>query len=450
MIISSLELQNFRRFASFSIEFDERLTLIAARNGHGKTTVLEGIVSALGPFVGSFDNSSSKHIAKSDARYYRVGSGFENEQAFPVTVSASSLNPNLIWSRSLNSSKSKTTVKEAKPLSEYGATLAKSLKDGAETTLPVICYYASSRLWSTHRKTVRRQELTRSRSSGYSDCLSKLSNFGQVEEWMKTATYASIQQSQQQGYGHAGTEASLKGISNAVEAVLEGEGWRNFHFSLTLNELVMFHEDHGILPASLFSDGVRATVMLVADLALRCAQLNRPLGAEAPRKTPGIVLIDEVDLHLHPAWQQRILGSLLDTFPEVQFIVTTHSPQVASTVKSDRIRVITSENGGILNGEIGHAEKPLQQTQGTASSEVLANVFSVDPVPEVEPAAMLSEYTALVQQGLWRDPAGKSLRRQLINHFGESHSSILEVDRLIRLEEIKDRISKKKASPTSE
>lgn len=443
MKIYNLKLENFRRFASLSIEFDERLTVIAARNGHGKTTILEGVASALGPFVGSFDNSSSKHIARSDARYYRVGTGFENDQAFPVTISASSLSPRLEWKRSLNSPKSKTTVKDAKSLSEYGAVLAKSLKDGAETTLPVICYYASSRLWNKHRKTVRRQELTRSRSSGYSDCLSSLSNFGQVEEWIKTATYASIQQSQQKGYGHAGTAESLRGISNAVETVLQSEGWRNFHYSLTLNELVMFHEDHGILPASLFSDGVRATVMLVADLALRCARLNSPLGAEAPQETPGIVMIDEVDLHLHPAWQQRILESLLETFPKIQFIVTTHSPQVVSTVQSDRIRVITSQHGGILDGEYGHAEKPALQTQGTASSEVLANVFAVDPVPEVEPANRLSEYTALVQQGLWKSDRSEALRRCLIDHFGESHPAILEVDRLIRLAEIKDRVSKK-------
>ena len=123
MQISRLELKNFRRFTSFSIDFDPHLTVIAARNGHGKTTVLEGVVSALGPFVGSFDSSSSKHIQKSDARYYRVGSGFQNEQAFPVAVSASSIEPQIAWSRSLNSKKSKTTTKEAKPLSEYGAAL---------------------------------------------------------------------------------------------------------------------------------------------------------------------------------------------------------------------------------------------------------------------------------------------------------------------------------------
>lgn len=450
MKISSLKLENFRRFTSFSIEFDKRLTVIAARNGHGKTTVLEGVVSALGPFVGSFDSSSSKHIQKSDARYYRVGSGFENEQAFPVTVSASSFTPQLDWSRSLNSIKSKTTIREAKPLSEYGATLSKCLKDRTETTLPVICYYASSRLWNTHRKTVRRQDLTRSRSSGYSDCLSNLSNFGQVEQWIKTATYASIQQSQQEGYGHAGTADALRGISTAVETVLEDEGWRNFHFSVTLDELAMFHDDHGILPASLFSDGVRATVMLVADLALRCAQLNSPFGAEAPTKTPGIVMIDEVDLHLHPAWQQRILNTLLGSFPEIQFIVTTHSPQVVSTIKNDQIRVITWQNDGILTGGHGKAEMPSLQTQGVASSEILANVFAVDPIPEVEPAEQLTEYTALVQQGLGKTPTGEELRRELINHFGEDHPVILEVDRLIRLREMKERLAMKKATRISE
>ena len=108
------------------------------------------------------------------------------------------------------------------------------------------------------------------------------------------------------------------------------------------------------------------------------------------------------------------------------------------------------QNDGILTGEHGKAEMPSLQTQGVASSEILANVFAVDPIPEVEPAEQLAEYNALVQQGLWKTTTGEELRRELIDHFGEDHPVILEVDRLIRLREMKERLAMKKATRISE
>ena len=229
-----------------------------------------------------------------------------------------------------------------------------------------------------------------------------------------------------------------------MDGVLQDEGWSNFHFSLALDEIAMFHEDHGILPASLLSDGVRATLILAADLALRCVQLNSPLGENAPKGTPGIVLIDEVDLHLHPAWQQRILNALVRAFPKIQFIVTTHSPQVISTIENDCIRIIEIHNRGLLEGEVGEAITPARQTQGIASSDVLTEIFSVDPVPEVEAASKLSEYTFLVQQGLEGSEQGQKIRKELIHHFGPDHPSINEVDRLIRLRRMKARLMENK------
>ncbi len=72
---------------------------------------------------------------------------------------------------------------------------------------------------------------------------------------------------------------------------------------------------------------------LVGDIAYRCYKLNAHLGEEAPQRTHGIVMIDEVDMHLHPSWQQTVLTDLCSAFPKLQFIVTTHSPQVLSTVR---------------------------------------------------------------------------------------------------------------------
>lgn len=94
--------------------------------------------------------------------------------------------------------------------------------------------------------------------------------------------------------------------------------------------LVWVDELKGPRPVGLLSDGYRSTVALFADLARRCAILNPHLLEKAAEKTPGIVLIDEVDLHLHPSWQRRLIADLRKAFPAIQFVLTTHSPQVIS------------------------------------------------------------------------------------------------------------------------
>jgi predicted ATP-binding protein involved in virulence len=114
------------------------------------------------------------------------------------------------------------------------------------------------------------------------------------------------------------------------------------------------------LRISQLSDGYRVVLGLAMDLARRMAQANSRMAQGGnpvmnPLDLPAIALIDEVDLHLHPVWQQRVLADLTRTFPGTQFIVTTHSPQVLSTVKRENIRVIGPDASGATI-----AEPPLQ------------------------------------------------------------------------------------------
>ena len=91
--------------------------------------------------------------------------------------------------------------------------------------------------------------------------------------------------------------------------------------------VVVEHSENGRLPLSQLSDGVRNMVSLIADLAYRSVRLNPHLGEEAARLTPGILLIDEIDMHLHPRWQQLVVDLLQKTFSAMQMILTTHSPK---------------------------------------------------------------------------------------------------------------------------
>ncbi len=249
---------------------------------------------------------------------------------------------------------------------------------------------------------------------------------------MRKATLAVIQQKQQAGYEHSNLEPRLQGIRNAVNEVMADEGWSDFHYSLTFEELSMSHPDHAALPLGLLSDGVRAMITLVADLALRCSRLNGHFKELASLQTTGVVLIDEVDLHLHPAWQQRVIGSLRKAFPKIQFIVSTHSPQVLSTVKRECIRMVFQDAN-----ENWQAAYPPQEVKGVESAVALNDIMGVNPIPPVDEACWVAEYMAKIESGTHEDRDGLALRKKLLDFYGAQHQVLLDADRLVRFQAFK-------------
>jgi predicted ATP-binding protein involved in virulence len=385
MLIETLHLRDFRCFAELEVDFHEHLTVLVAPNGQGKTAILEAISIVLGTFIGAFDLGKAKHIERTDARY-GSRTGLQVEQRYPVSIDANlQLSDGRLISirRELSGPKNKSTIREAAALTQYGKELQKQIREAASVTLPVVAYYSTGRLWKAHNLSTRKW-LTASRSLGYEDCLSSASNFAQVQAWIAKATLAQLQTPQDS------LDKALQSIQGAVNQALRSEGWQNFHYNLSYEDLVMQKGEQEILPVSLLSDGTRTTISLIADLAFRCVCLNGLSGLDSPLNSPGIVMIDEIDLHLHPRWQQRILHSLRQAFPQIQFIVTTHSPQVLSTVDRTAIRLLSEASDDDLLTM--HSETPSLQTQGVSSSDILAQVMGVDPVPDEEAAHWLSEY----------------------------------------------------------
>ena len=119
------------------------------------------------------------------------------------------------------------------------------------------------------------------------------------------------------------------------------------------------------------SDGYKNTLSMIGDIAYRMAVLNPTLGDQVLEKTPGVVLIDEIDLHLHPQWQQTILSDLNVIFPEVQFIVSSHAPAVINSVPREQIRILD-------HGEI---YMPAAQTYGRDANSILREVMKVSERP---------------------------------------------------------------------
>ena len=436
MILHQLHLRNFRRFPRLEIDFDPSLTVLVARNGQGKTTVLDAITVVLGTFVGAFDHGKAQHIEKSDARYAPAEGGADGVQQYPVRVEAWFHEPDLHVARELTGPKNKTTIKDAASITDWGAGLQQMVRSQAPLPLPVVSYYGAGRLWKAHKNMQRKQVLSDSRTLGYEDCLSPASNFVQVQQWMAKATMAQLQQQALPSGGAAVPMAErIAAIAGAVDHALQEEGWSNFRYDFAHEELAMTHADHGTLPVSLLSDGVRAMVSMVADLAFRCVRLNGFMGRDAPQQSQGIVLIDEVDIHLHPAWQQRVIASLQRAFPRLQFIVTTHSPQVLTTVPASGIRVLEEVPGqGVVVAR--HVER---QTLGVESASVLADVMDTDAAPDVAARRDLSRYLALIQQDVGQDEEASRLRLGLEQHFGSHHPVLIDADRLVRLQQLKRR-----------
>ena len=158
------------------------------------------------------------------------------------------------------------------------------------------------------------------------------------------------------------------------------------------------------------SGGYRIVLALAADLARRMAQGNPHLAD--PLESEAVVLIDEVDLHLHPEWQQRILVDLRCTFPNTQFIVSTHSPQVLTTVRPEHIVELRRDEGCIVAGR----PSALTFTFGAEAGDVLFTVMGVDERPAAEHnefVKKLNAYMRLVDDGHGQSEEAMALRNEL-------------------------------------
>ena len=174
------------------------------------------------------------------------------------------------------------------------------------------------------------------------------------------------------------------------------------------------------------SDGYRTTLAMVMDIAARMAEANPDM--PDPLQTEGVVMIDEVDLHLHPGWQQTILLDLMRTFPNIQFIVSTHSPQVVSSVRPDALRVIN------WKGDTPEVA-PVAFSEGAEAQQMLLDVLGVDSarVETLDIVKKLMQYQQLVAGDQWDSTEALKLRRDLDQWGGEFEPELVRLDMDIRM-----------------
>lgn len=411
--LDSLSLSNFRCFANFNIEFDEKLTVVVAPNGGGKTAVLDAVAVSLRLLVDTLQTKAgSLGFAPGDIRL-QLSSERTMEPMLPTRFDAAGHigGEKLEWSRKIESiqRRARTTTSEAKSLKNAAIQLRKLTQayvDAPQTAcpvLPLLAYYGTGRLFGVHRLTNKKRSKGKpqtSRFNGYEDCLSSSSRYKFFVDWFERFS-REAQQELSSGVASAHQPAQrLRAVKNAVNALLAPSHWGDLAWDFAEGTITATHPDHGTLPVDWLSDGIRNMIGLAADIAHRCVRLNPQFMDRAAFETHGIVLIDEVDMHLHPEWQQLVLPALCEAFPCMQFIVTTHSPQVLSTVRKENVRILEKDSEGGW-----FARKPEHSPLSQESGDVLAAVMRVNPIPTTskEQSSLLEtvhDYEQLICAGL--------------------------------------------------
>lgn len=433
MRIDTIHIKNFRCFADFEMSFDPGMTVLVGINGAGKSAVLDAVSIGLGAYISGIDGVGTNSIAREDVRHiaFESGSRFIPQPQFPVTVKCvgHADGQTLEWTRSLNSINGKTTTKGAHQISDYARGLLTRVRGGENTILPVLGYYGTGRLWAQKReKSSGRFDLTDSqfsRESGYIDCLDTWSNEKLMLKWFKLMTMQEIQE------GRALPE--LMAVKNAVLqcfSSVAGERDANLEYSLKNSALELSYTtadgERKAFPVKELSDGYKNTISMIADIAYRMAELNPHL-ENSPAQTPGVVLIDEIDLHLHPAWQRVILQDLRRIFPLVQFIVTTHAPAVISSCRDGEIVLLKD----------GRAETPSYKTYGRDINSIICEVMNVPARPDAVIAELNEFKKAMAHEDF--ETAGSKLAH-LKDELGAYDPDIAAADVSLALEKMRKRL----------
>ena len=375
MKLDQLHLHNFRCFGDLDVTFHDKLTVVVGANGAGKTAIIEAAAIAIGTFLYSLKGVSNYGIKKMDAhnKYFKMGSSIDVQPQYPVEISARGrvADTSIKWMRALHSETGKTTVIDAKAMTGISTEYQKKMMEGDKSlVLPMIAYYGTGRLWDYHREKKRDIFKKNNRANGYIDCLDGTSNIKLMLNWFKKMAWKDGQSS----YKSLEYIAVRKAMEQCF-SLMTGINRVKVQFNPETGEIDILYYDINQravrLSLNQLSDGYKGMLSLIADIAYRMAVLNPWLLDKVLTETDGIVFIDEVDLHLHPAWQQRVIHDLVTIFPRVQFIVTTHAPAVINSVKSDNLIIL--KNTKVF--------QPGSQVYGKDVKSVLSEIMEVTERP---------------------------------------------------------------------
>lgn len=461
--ISHLRMVNFRLFQEADLTLDSRLNVFLGDNGKGKSSVLNAIAAVLSrifPRCNYLPRLAPIPYRVENIRKWSVPSRSRRGHARQEYAEKSEVACTLGLERVLGEETNKTAVDMAVGVTRNtglfythfhcDALLIKMLNEEVEDFghIPVFALYGPHRGASQgERKRFSRKKVDRANPfAAYVNALQPSLDFDAFLDWFNEEEASELRE---QRHDHSYVSKELQCVREALVRVFETSEIQvsNPRFEPNPKRFVMTccsgKERCVELLFDQLSDGYRGMVALVADFARRLAIANQHPDMN-PLDGDGILMIDEVDAHLHPKWQYRVISDLQRTFPNVQLIVTTHSAEVVSMVDRKNVYILNADEDGILQ-----ERHPEQQTEGSFPEDIASEVMDAPNLVHVHPAyRAFQECLYLIQAGKEDTPAYAAAYDAVLKHYGENHYFTQEIRSRIegvkRRRELLDRLHKEK------
>ena len=370
MRIDRLRVKNFRCFEDAEFDFSPGFNLFVGINGSGKSSLLRAVAASLAePLNGYAGYRVGIHAQEENARtiMLTVDGKVRYEACYPVRLEAMGLiagERRAWWLEKSGPSRGQNDYERT--ISTALENRALAISRGEKGALPIVAYYTPERSWRltqiSAEKAVREKE---SRRDAYRNWENAAQDVEALESWVIAKTLERLESLTQSTSvaNQAVPESELDLVNRAVMQVLPGS--KGLRYDITSRCLVLDWQEGAPTPFDVLSDGQRGLTALVADIARRMALANPQLDQYVLEQTPGIVLIDELDIHLHPSWQRRLPNLLRTIFPLVQFITASHSPQIMGELAPEEIWLM---RGGQV---LGHPPRSF----GLSTNEVLEELM---------------------------------------------------------------------------
>lgn len=431
-MIRRIKLEEFCDMESLELELGSGINLFVGDNGSGKTTILKACRYILGSFFHSFSAEHTPVWAsltpkKSDFREQSSKSGDILEEkpvilSFDIEAGGNTFVEQKLQKNSPQGRALTTTFADYKA---YAEELQDSYLDkaGRHKALPLFAYYSTEDI---HQKTkvspTAFEKLKHKPTFGYYNALS---DNALLEHWLKRVLVLAEEETGHQEVAiveRALLDVLGEGGADLLQAISIKFSKRDVRFVMTDGRHISKHH----LP-----DGLRRVISIVVDIAFRCAILNQTIyGKDSAYKTCGTVLIDEIELHLHPRLQGYILKGLQRAFPNIQFIVSTHAPMVMSCVE-------INENNRVYKLEYAPSEEEAYsyaaiaiQTCGLDTSTIIETHLGLSERHE-ETAKELEQLFALIDDEDYGQ--ARRLLEQLTDKYGNGLPELDKAEAMLSL-----------------
>lgn len=349
MRINSIKIINFKCFEHLKLDFNSQFNVLIGDNATGKTSILDAVSFAIGTyFIGARKATNDSKIELrplkvSEKRRVLTDTEINYKLPFSIQAKISLKDKEFQWSRGTDKvSGGSTTYKEAIDFINCAQSLCSHMfEEGDVTDLPLIAYYGTERLFSERSQ---RNLITKktSKTDGYDSALDPRSLEERFISWFAQEEDAVLKFNKNKNLYIA--------FVDAISAMVPS--WNKIRFSWAHQTILGQMDDGTWISFDMLSSGYKSIIRLAGDIAYRAIKLNPHKGINAVKDTQGIVLIDELDMHLHPSWQKQIVNLMKNAFPNIQFIVTSHSPFIIQSVTTDELIKFNDFNIEPVSGNV--------------------------------------------------------------------------------------------------